>query len=312
MITVDALCMAMSGSGRRLTARTARDWWTKGLLPTPQRRSLGRAGFETYWRNPSVVAQAVAAHDLLARQPRTDETLVRLWLMGFMVEIEQLRRAWLKLIDKDVRPIWDGLDDGRLPEDVVGDIVASVARTMTRDRGEIFEHLSTVVSEGLNVFFGTDEQVEGYGLATATAAALRHLHPELPGAREFPWSDEDCVWALGVLKDWCSLPAQREIIGSARKHEFARSRRLMLIGLGAAGRMRQSLQPANPWPFAIVFGRAAIPVLIKLLRQPFAHKVVGTALQLSRDMRRLPEAANFRYPSFSISSAKTGARSATS
>jgi hypothetical protein len=285
MITVDALCTEMAKSGRPLTTRAARDWWTKGLLPRPRRQSLGRAGFETYWPSASVVTQAVAAHDLLLRHARTDATLVRLWLMGFPIDIDRLRPAWLVLIAKDELPILGAEESGRLPEDAVGDFVASVVRSMTRDRSEIFEHLSTVLLESFNVFFGTDEEIEGYGLAAAAKVYMRHLHPELPGAHQFPWSDEDCVWALGVLRNWCSLPAQREIIAGATEHEFARARRLLQIGLGALGRKRESLQLGSHWPFAIVFGRAAIPVLIKLLRQPCAHQVVDTALQLSRQMR---------------------------
>lgn len=298
MITVDSLCAEMARSGRPLTPRAARDWWSKGLLPPPRRQSLGRAGSTTYWSEGSVLAQAVAAHDLLARQPRIEETLVRLWLMGFTVEIERLRRAWLALIAKDERLVWSGVKEGRLPEDAVGDIVARPAGSMTRDR-EAFEHLSTVALEGLNVFFGTGEEVASYGLAAAAKATLQHFHPELPGAQQFAASDEDCVRMLDVLKDWISLPAQREIIGEAWEHEFVLSRRL----LQWLGRRRQEAPE--------LAARSSLAVRHRLRSSRYSgtdqlaaaavgRRAVDIALQVSREMRRSPAAANFRYPQFAI------------
>lgn len=286
MITVDDLCMEMATSGRSLTPRAARDWWTKGLLARPQRRSLGSAGFETYWPCTRILAQAAAAYDLLAMHPRTDAVLVRLWLMGFSVDISRLRPAWLMLIERDERPVWGSAEIGRLPEDAVGEIAASVVSHMTRDRGAIFEHISTVASESLNVFFGTAEEVEPYGLAEAAAAMMRHLHPELPGAGEFSWSDEECAWALGILKEWCSLPAQRQTVSSAAAHEFTRARRLLQIGIGTFGRKRERLDLPGHVPLPLLVGRVAIPVLIKVLRQPYARQVVDTALDFSRRLRR--------------------------
>ena len=50
MLTLSALCADIEASDRYLSHRAARDWWTKGLLPRPQRRGIGRGrGTETFW-----------------------------------------------------------------------------------------------------------------------------------------------------------------------------------------------------------------------------------------------------------------------
>src|SRR5260221_3191778 len=98
MLTLEALCSAMEASGRHLTQRKARDWWTKGLLPRPKRRSLGRAkGTETFWDTPDVLRQAREAYDVLARHARTDIALLHLWLLGIPVEFRTVRSGYLEL-----------------------------------------------------------------------------------------------------------------------------------------------------------------------------------------------------------------------
>ena len=102
MINLAELCGEMEQSGRHLTPRTARSWWTKGLLPRPQRRGLGRArGTETFWLDPDVIDQTKAAYDLLAGHSRTYTALIGLWLLCFPIELKLIRKAWHKLIERN-------------------------------------------------------------------------------------------------------------------------------------------------------------------------------------------------------------------
>lgn len=284
MITMETLGTMMRRSGRHLTPRVARDWWTKGLLPTPRRLSRGRGkGNVTMWADERVLAQAKIAHDLLARHRRTETAIVRLWLMGFDIEVGKLRRAWLALIKRDQAPVrWRG---NERPEDAVGDIVTSVVGSMTKDRGHVRQSLETALSEGPNVFYGTGEAVEAQDLGLAFTTSIRHLHPEIESAREFTWSDDYAIAALELLRDWGSLPAQRKVMASATHHELTRARRLLQIILGSFGRERENLDDPDRWPSIIVFGRVAVPVLVRLLRQEYAHVVVSIVLQVSRQMR---------------------------
>ena len=93
MITVADLCPEMTRSGRNVTPRAARDWWSKGLLPPPQRRSLGRRkGTETVWTESRIVEQAKTTYDLLALHSRTYTALTGLWLLGFPVDLKRGHR----------------------------------------------------------------------------------------------------------------------------------------------------------------------------------------------------------------------------
>jgi hypothetical protein len=84
MLTVKELCANMAATGRDLTPRAARDWWTKGLLLKPRRRRLGRGkGTETFWSDSRVMLRACAAWDLLAERRSADTAILGLWLQRF-------------------------------------------------------------------------------------------------------------------------------------------------------------------------------------------------------------------------------------
>ncbi|MCP6726176.1 hypothetical protein NL526_29380, partial [Klebsiella pneumoniae] len=52
------------------------------------------AGRSYYWREPDIQAQAERVHDALERHGRIDEALITVWLAGFDVPLERVRRAW--------------------------------------------------------------------------------------------------------------------------------------------------------------------------------------------------------------------------
>ena len=85
--------MLLAG-GRKAGLAELRAWRKAGLVPALASHGTG-AGRSYYWREPDIRAQAERAHDCLQRHGRIDEALITVWLAGFDVPFERLRRAWL-------------------------------------------------------------------------------------------------------------------------------------------------------------------------------------------------------------------------
>jgi hypothetical protein len=290
MVTLEALCAEMTKDGRSLTPRGARDWWTKGILPKPSRQGLGRGkGTLTFWPDGRIVAQAKAAYDALAHHGRTETTLVRLWLLGFEIDAMALRPAWISLIDKSSPWLRRRKDENILPADAIGPIAALAARAAVPDRGEIRQHMETLWIEGLNVFYATGDEIEIQDLGVAAVMSLRQSRaaeglPPIDPLLKI--SDEDVASLLGLLREWLSLPAQRDTIARATEHELIRARRLWHIMLGGWCRPSVGVVDLDQWPCAVVFGRPGLPILLRLLRQPFAAQTIRTILWISREMKK--------------------------
>src|SRR5438067_2118313 len=99
MLTVAELTAAMERSDRRLTPRTARNWWSVGILPRPARTGLGQGvGTVSFWRDRRVLLQAQIAHDLLGRGVSLQDAAAGLWLVGFPAPINVVREAFARQI----------------------------------------------------------------------------------------------------------------------------------------------------------------------------------------------------------------------
>jgi hypothetical protein len=86
------LDMLLAG-GRKSGLAELRAWRKAGLLPALASHGTG-AGRSYYWREPDIRAQAERVHDALQRHGRIDEALITVWLAGFDVPLERVRRAW--------------------------------------------------------------------------------------------------------------------------------------------------------------------------------------------------------------------------
>lgn len=84
---------AMRAAGRKAGLAELRAWRKAGLLPALASHGIG-AGRSYYWREFDIQAQAEQVHDALQRHGRIDETLITVWLAGFDVPLERVRRAW--------------------------------------------------------------------------------------------------------------------------------------------------------------------------------------------------------------------------
>src|SRR5581483_5290936 len=84
---------ALLAGGRKAGLADLRAWRKAGLLPALASHGIG-AGRTYYWREPDIQAQAEQVHDALQRHGRIDEALITVWLAGFDVPLERVRRAW--------------------------------------------------------------------------------------------------------------------------------------------------------------------------------------------------------------------------
>jgi len=87
------LLEAMLAGGRKAGLAELRAWRKAGLLPALASHGTG-AGRSYYWREPDILAQTERVHDSLQRHGRIDEALITVWLAGFDVPLERVRRAW--------------------------------------------------------------------------------------------------------------------------------------------------------------------------------------------------------------------------
>lgn len=95
------LMAELEGIGITRSARTLESWRSKGLLPPMTRKGQGRgSGARWFWEG-DVVDQAVAADYLLSVYRRTDVVVYGLWVSGFDVAPEAVRKNWLNLIERD-------------------------------------------------------------------------------------------------------------------------------------------------------------------------------------------------------------------
>jgi hypothetical protein len=175
VITLVELRAEMAASGRPLTGRAVRDWWSKGLLPRPRRRGLAQGrGTETYWPDRRVAAQAEAAYDFLAMYARTYSAAVHLWLSKFPVELALVRGAYHRMIGRHYRSMQHSDD----PEDRLGALAARVSRRMVKTQrlpSAIRDDLTDLVLPFLETFFSINWVFEGEGLSELWARIEPHV-----------------------------------------------------------------------------------------------------------------------------------------
>lgn len=299
MLTLAILCADMEASGRYLSPRAARDWWTKGLLPRPNRHSLGRGkGTETYWANPRVIQQARAAYDLLAARPRADFALLSLWLLGFPVRLGPVRAIYCKLIKRHLQMVHGNA--GALPDDVVGKLSEVLARKQIKSGAPapVRHALTDLLVEFLGIFYGVDSDLESESLTELwdmTAPYINGGESRSYSLAGLHLGDEELVSWVEYVKEIASLPAQQKTISSANDYEFIRARRLVLLVFGYLRRLPRMAGGQDDVEelgrrLLIALGRPAVPILIAVLREgTLRSNIMSSLLDFARTLRSRPE-----------------------
>jgi hypothetical protein len=253
MLTLDELCADMAASGRYLTPRAARDWWTKGFLPRPQRRWLGRGkGSETFWTEPDFITRrAQATYDLLRVRSRANTTILGLWFEGLLLptELGSVRAVYERRISQ---------------YDTTEEAVSGAAEKLARKNAKssaVQEDIIDAVLPFLQVFYGLDDEVGSDGFAALWARAA----PYLGGGyawRRWPLGDDDLAVVAQSLNKMASVPAQRDALASATDHELVRTRRLVLVVFGYVSRFTRAAKRGEV--FEEYSRRLALPLLMML------------------------------------------------
>lgn len=292
-MTLEQLRAEMAASGRPLTERAARDWWSKGLLPRPRRKGLGQGrGTETYWTDRRVAAQATAAYDFLTMHSRTYSAAVHLWLLGFPVDLAVVRGAYHRLVGRHFRLMRQHAQDDA--DDRLGTLAAQISRQMVKtDRlPPAFKHdLTDLALPFLQAFFKLNWVYEEEGLSELWGKVQPHFGGTKASAA-LALSDYQIEIAAGYLRRMGSLPAQRDAIRSASDYELVRARRLLLFVRGHVRRMADLTGQGENLDgscrnFVIAMSRPAVPILIMVLREDWLrHCIMGFLLDAAVKFRQ--------------------------
>lgn len=300
MITVSELTAAMGGSGRRLTRRTARNWWSVGILPRPTRRGLGQGvGTVSFWRDRRVLLRAQIAHDLLGRGVSLQGAAAGLWLVGFPAPIMVVREAFVRQIAGHSRRgrgrSRDELETGLW--ELVGRFVRQDARarngSSADDEGVALYALTGELLELLyGVGDGAPEPGEPRQWADDTATELlSHIRILTPLA---PLDGSDMVPAVQVetveevvtwISETASLRRQEDAVVNAQPQDWTRARRITRVAIGLLDRADAAASPqqheANRALFtrlAVGWARLLFPVLLAVVRRPEQRQLVTRAI----------------------------------
>ncbi len=145
----------------------------------------------------------------------------------------------------------------------------------------------------LDVYFGVDDEATTEGLAKLWETVAPYL--SLKGAdvgrlAELHLTDDDWDGWVQSLKEFGSLPAQRETLQSASDYELQRARRLVLF---VVGHLRRLAKATGPWEgseegvdrLVIAIGGWSIPILVAVLRnEGLRHKTTSLLLKLAQKL----------------------------
>lgn len=293
MLTVAELTAAMDDSGRRLTPRTARNWWSVGILPRPARTSLGQGiGTVSFWRDRRVLVQAQIAHDLLGRGVSLEGAAAGLWLVGFPTPIKVVCEAFAHQVAGHFRrgrgQSRDGLEAGLWG--TVGRFVRQDARARGGSReddegialyaltGELFELLYGI---GGGVPESGDSRQWAADTATEILSQLEFLAP-LSGVKMTPSVRAETVEEVVTwIRETASLQRQQDAVADAQPHDWTRARRITRVVIGLLDRADAAASPkqhaANRALFtrlAVGWARLLFPVVLAVVRNSQQRQTV--------------------------------------
>lgn len=300
MLTLAELILVMEKSGRRLTPRTARNWWTVGLLPRPERTGLGRAaGTVSFWRERRVILQAQIAHDLLDKGVSLCGTAAGLWLIGFSAPPEVVRAAFTDQVEGHYRRgrgrsrdgfeagLWQHVErfvrsDARARGGSVGDDEGAALYALT---GGLFELLGGVGDNAPEAADLGERPIDTAEELAFQIAALRPFTQPI-GTDEFPAVRVETVEDVVTwFRETASLRRQRDAISSAQPHDWVRARRLARFAVGVLDRAFRAASPGeherNQQLFtrvAVGWARLSFPVLLALVKKPEQRRFAAGAL----------------------------------
>lgn len=328
MLTVTELIDCMAESGRRMTRRTARNWWSIGILPRPERTGRGRGiGSVSYWRDRKVLLQAQIAHDLLGKRVSLQATAADLWLVGYPVPNDIVRQAFARQVAGHYRRgrgrSRDGLEVGLWQHaDRLVKWDARIRGGSQRDREG--EALYDLTGGWLELLCGAGDGVPPQkGLGQWIVDTTQELQTQMESLARFGRFDcvaqmpaeETITEAVTWISETASLPRQQEALHNAGAHDWSRARRIVRLAIGHLDRANRAASPdlhtANRVFFtcwAVGWARLLFPILLAAVRIPEQRRaVMKTIFEVAAEIRRGPLSSRNRK--FSILRDKGSRRS---
>lgn len=294
MITLPELLGELARSGRSLEPRTARDWWGRGLLPSPWFKGLGKGrGRRAVWRDPRVLERARIAVDLRRQRLGLDRIIVALWLCGHAVEFPVLRRAWVAALGGKTPPRLFAHRHGGDPQLGVLAEASGLARAFEAS-SQAREAIEACLAAVIGDHWGIGDPNEGEALGAACEAFLAALASRNPAAPRPEGLIDDGIAdeVRGFLATF-SRPAIIALVAiespdRLADRELLRARRMLHLMAGrglrdAAGRLEAA------WVhLSSRVGLIALPAIAAHLRTPVGRGRLATLLAArpSRHWRR--------------------------
>jgi len=247
-----------------------------------------------------VLLQAQIAHDLLARRVRLESVVASLWVLGFQVPFQIVRRAFEHQVSGYYRRVGARPDNDLIER--LWQLSERFARADARiRRGSIADPegqaLYSLTGQALVLLFGIRDDV-----AEETAAEFRALVEILKPATEKRWPEnkvpdlpvEHLEEAIAWVRDMLSVARQWEAVAEARDHDWVRARRIARLAIGTFARGDAALAPRrhkrNLPLFARMagsYGRLLFPVLLAVARDDEERqKIVETLFVVAGRVRR--------------------------
>jgi ribosomal protein L13E len=257
-----------------------------------------------------VLTQAQIAHDLLGRRANLLSTTAALWLIGFPVPIEIVRKAFAHQIAGHYRRgrgySRDGLEAGLW--DHVGRFVALDARARSGSKqDEEAAALRSLTVALLELLCGVGDGVLQSGKARQwavdTAAELMSQIEtlsrlgRLKGASAIPAEQAETVEEVVTwISETASLRRQRDAVKGALPHDWTRARRLTRVAIGLLDHADATASPLHHetnralfTSWVVAWARLLFPVVLVAMRSPEQRQSM-TAMYFvaSAEIRRRP------------------------
>lgn len=293
------------------TKRQLTDWIQKGLLPPLSERGKGRGrGKAYYWPQPDIVRQAATVYELLQWYGRVRALYLPLWLLGYEIPIEPVRRLLLEPIETALAR----LTGGKQARDDIEEQLSRYAyalglrhqrshRAPQKSTDLPAELLEQGIEIGLNILANRFYKLTNRGTKAFTKmlveANQRNQEPGTPANRRDPDMEQEFALlmqkGMKIIHEAFSLERIRQAVIEAKQADLHQSQSdFQVVVLDLVWTLVKlpldSLSKQETLQYNILFnlGRFAIPLLLAARRAGYNEqidKVVEWAEKLNQVWR---------------------------
>jgi hypothetical protein len=279
--TAAELRMELERRGYAVTERTLTDWVQKGLLPQREDKGRGRGGGKEYrWSEPDIVERAASVLDLLSDYGRTARIPLALWLLGYDMPLEGVRRRLLRGIQGVQRWLKPPSTSTTHPADHLSTLAVQLTARAARKRTQTFP--DTIHEMALNLLANPQYRPSAPVLAELTTwceACITKTNAPSATAAERQDAKRAALWMIQALRH-LNVSALNEAVDSASDEELRYAHAWWCALLNRA-RAYLSVIPEAHDPSLAPFGRSAvqktgavaIPLYLHLRRAGYGDQI---------------------------------------